>query len=62
MRNPDRINEILNVLSELWHHYPDQRLGQLLENFCFFNKDMMFYQEDDISLITLNSFLKREEN
>lgn len=48
MRDFNRIDEILINIKTLWVNYPDMRLGQLLENFIF-NKDTMFYQEDDIT-------------
>ena len=54
MRNPNRIKIILNAIERLWNQYPDQRLGQVLENYVF-KKGMrgdntscaLFYQEDD---------------
>lgn len=48
MRDFNRIDEILTDIRALWINYPDMRLGQLLENFVF-NKDTMFYQEDDVT-------------
>jgi len=32
MRDPKRIDPILNQLKALWTTYPDLRLGQLMEN------------------------------
>lgn len=32
MRDPERINEVLAQVEELWRLYPDWRLGQLLCN------------------------------
>ena len=41
-------------LEQLWLEFPDQRLGQLLENYVFVNGERgddtsvaLFYQEDD---------------
>lgn len=34
MRNPERIDEILKLISEIWHKNPDLRLCQLIGN-CF---------------------------
>ena len=48
MRDFNRIDEILTDIRTLWTNYPDMRLGQLLENFVF-EKDTMFYQEDDVT-------------
>lgn len=45
MRNPDRIDPILNELKTLWLKYPDLRLGQLV---CLGAKHShnLFYVED----------------
>lgn len=48
MRDVNRIDDLLINLRTLWMNYPDMRLGQLLENFVF-DKDTMFYQEDDVT-------------
>lgn len=48
MRDFNRIDEILTDIRALWINYPDMRLGQLLENFVF-DKDTIFYQEDDVT-------------
>lgn len=50
MREINRIDRISNKLSILWHEYPDQRLGQLLENYIFEYCELspLFYLEDDI--------------
>lgn len=34
MRNPERIDEILECISTIWHKNPDLRLCQLIGN-CF---------------------------
>lgn len=36
MRDKERIDRILNKLGKVWKKYPNQRLGQLLENYIFF--------------------------
>ena len=48
------IDKICDLLKVLWKKYPDQRLGQLLDNYIFFNGERidktnayLFYQEDD---------------
>lgn len=38
-------DKILKLIKALWERYPEQRLGQLLENYVFDPKKM-FYQED----------------
>ena len=35
MRNPNRIPIILEEIRKLWEKNPDQRFGQLLENYVF---------------------------
>lgn len=45
MRDPNRINRICELLSEVWKQYPDWRLGQLLFNLT--GRYDMFYVEDD---------------
>ena len=48
MRNPDRIDEILKLISKIWHKNPDLRLLQLLLNVCLSDTD--FYYTEDNSL------------
>lgn len=45
MRDPNRIDEICDLLKEVWKQYPDWRLGQLLFNIT--GQYDMFYVEDD---------------
>lgn len=66
MRNPDRILIILEEIKKLWEKYPDQRLGQVLENYVFFAGERgdktscaLFYQEDDETLEILKATLKK---
>ena len=47
---------MLALLEQLWNKYPDQRLGQILENFVFFQGKRgdltsvkLFHQEDDVT-------------
>lgn len=50
MRNPERIDPIIENLRALWKDVPDVRLGQLLINviaLCPGNPDP-FYVEDDV--------------
>lgn len=65
MRDINRIERILNMLKELWNKYPDQRLGQLLENYVFFKGKRgditslrLFYQEDDETENILKEIVK----
>ena len=56
--------EILKLLRKLWKKHPDQRLGQLLENYVFFagqrgdlTSVRLFYQEDLRTLAILEAVL-----
>jgi uncharacterized protein YihD (DUF1040 family) len=46
MRDPERIERILNLIVALWKRNPDMRLGQLLYNYGGF-KDGDYNTEDD---------------
>lgn len=46
MRDPTRIDRIIDLLRTCWHSHPDQRLGQLIINICQ-QENMVFYKEDD---------------
>jgi len=65
MRDKKRIKRILKLLEELWKKYPDQRLGQLLENYVFFQGERgdstsvrLFHQQDDLTEKILKEKLK----
>ncbi len=53
MRDPERINRILNLVDWIWNKYPDQRLFQLLSNSILMATDKRemgnsFYLEDEL--------------
>ncbi len=48
MRNPDRIEPILNELQTLWLKYPDLRLGQLV---CLGERNHDLVYIEDLKLI-----------
>ena len=60
MRDIKRIDKILNQLRRLWMKFPDQRLGQLLDNYVFGYKldSHLFYIEDDIVEERLDEIIK----
>ncbi len=67
MRDPKRIGKILKELEKVWKTYPDQRLGQILENYVFFEGERgdttsvrLFYQEDSETLKCIKAFLEKE--
>ena len=45
MRDPKRIDVILQEISNIWHKYPDMRLGQLIGNVL--EGPALYYVEDD---------------
>ena len=47
MRNPNRINEILNTFKQIWEQCPDMRFGQLVVVLLGIDP---FYMEDDVIL------------
>ena len=48
MRDPKRIDYILNLLKQGWEKHPDMRLGQMIEIFKHYMVvDDLFYVEDD---------------
>ena len=44
MRDPKRIDVILQEISDIWHKYPDMRLGQLIGNVL--EGPSLYYVED----------------
>jgi len=60
MKNGIRINRTLNMIEYLWNRYPDQRLGQLLDNFAF--TEDIFFQEDEVTELNLWRELKWKDN
>lgn len=47
MRDPKRIDRIVDKLTTLWHANPDLRFGQLVANVLHYSDDSQFYLEDD---------------
>lgn len=55
MRDPKRIDEITDLLNEIWHKYPDMRFWQLLLNIAWSDKKIdLWYLEDDKTEAALN--------
>lgn len=50
MRNPNRIDRILNEIRLIWKQYPDLRLGQLILNVI---EDPALYYIEDEELVEL---------
>jgi len=47
MRDPARIDQILDRIRTVWYAHPDWRLGQLLQNIGAFHRYDVFYIEDE---------------
>lgn len=47
MRDINRIYDIVVKIQDLWEHYSDQRLGQLIENYLVKDGEDLFYIEDE---------------
>lgn len=58
MRDPKRINRIINLIKRIWKKNPDYRLFQLLGN-CF-EIDPHYYTEDNILEKKLRGFYENE--
>lgn len=64
MRDPARIDDVLAKIREIWHKYPDLRLGQLLDNAVVMHKlptgqNHIFLVEDEELIQALDAL---EEN
>jgi hypothetical protein len=55
-RDPERINQILAAIGEVWHAHPDMRLAQLVVNLLDPKPNAMFYIEDDVLAERLREF------
>jgi len=63
MRNPERIEKILNILKRVWTTYPDLRFGQLVENIFGEVIELYWIEDDEFELLLLEyeKRLKGEE-
>lgn len=71
MRDPARINKVLEAIRAYWLTYPDLRLGQIVVNVCGtavstrdrgsipFETSDIFYMEEDEFLAGLNSLFQQ---
>jgi len=64
MRDPERIDVIINKLRQVWKTYPDLRLCQLVVNVLTQSSEMTdpFYLEDDKFFDILNKYCKQIKN
>ena len=61
MRDPARINSILQQLGKLWEQVPDWRLGQLFCNLQRHEGADLFFYEDDRLLKAIEEFLNPDD-
>jgi len=59
MRDPKRIDVVLQEISNIWHKYPDLRLGQLIGNVL--EGPALYYVEDDGLIQALKDMYNQEE-
>lgn len=60
MRDPKRIDEITQLLNEVWHKYPDLRFWQLfgaIPMHSVTDAQDLFYVEDDKTIKALEKML-----
>lgn len=62
MRDPERIDVIIDALKKVWKKHPDLRFYQLIENITGMDPDALgksqFMVEDDVFLRRLSIFEK----
>lgn len=58
MRDIKRIKRILKLIEKIWLDAPDQRLGQLLENYAGFKSGVNWNAEDDDTEMWLETNIK----
>ena len=59
MRDLERIDRICQKLNRVWKEIPDQRLGQLLENYIFGRDSQnLWFQEDTHTEELFDNILK----
>lgn len=55
MRDPKRIDTILNRIKRIWNKYPDLRLGQLIVN-VISDDSILYMLEDEEMVRSLEDF------
>jgi uncharacterized protein YihD (DUF1040 family) len=48
MRDPNRIDKVLNTIKFFWKKNPDLRLAQMILNLAGDNEDIFFMEEDEL--------------
>lgn len=60
MRDPERIEEVLQAISDAWHKVPDWRFGQFICNLQLAETNDLFYVEDDKFIELLEKYFNIE--
>jgi uncharacterized protein YihD (DUF1040 family) len=61
MRDPARIDRVIELLREVWERYPDQRFGQLISNLLRESgSDALWITEDDEWELWLTQLVEHE--
>ena len=58
MRDPKRIDRILDKVKKLWQEYPDYRFGQMVWNLSSGIDSNIFHIEDDLMETLIDDQLK----
>lgn len=58
MRDPNRIDDILKQLRDIWKQVPDWRLGQLFCNLQRYEDSDLFFYEDQELIDAFKSYFK----
>ena len=62
MRDPKRIDEILETIRSIWEKSPDLRLLQLLTNsLTKFNSEFFYFVQDEELIESLNKYYNSKE-
>ena len=61
MRNPNRIDKILNEIRIIWKQYPDLRLGQLILN-VIENPALYYIEDEELVELLKQTYLKELKN
>jgi hypothetical protein len=59
MRNPERIDKVINQIRDIWKCVPDLRLGQLILNVI--SDTDLYYIEDDVLLKLIKDLYTNEK-
>lgn len=60
MRDPKRIDRILDQIREVWKKHPDLRLMQLLGN-CFQGIDNYYTEDDEVESLLRSTYKAPDE-